>query len=164
MTAIPPYDTWASERHLKAQADGQIYVVHFHAMGTTSLTKKMHLHLKSTSPDKHLFIRRIVVSSDDAGTPYVSLNAAITGGTAKTPVNLNCSSANVAEADVMADPTTATGGNDLEHFNIQMKDPFEFYYAGGLCLGDGNSIGVGFKSENANKDYHVSIYFYYLPK
>ena len=152
--------TSASQQHTNSESKGQAYQAWGLTDTLTSATIPI-LHLKNTSADKQLvvtFIRFQTIDNNvSAGVgEYFAVGFGRTyssGGTEMTPVNLNTSSGNKAEATAYQSTPTLAGTNveidraynkaegEIVTFNkdgsivVGPNDTIEFYYVGTSTAG-----------------------------
>ncbi len=159
----------AEQIHWYSEVKGQAYSV----IGTTdtlTAAKVPVLYIKNTSTDKDLIIEQAIMQVVDevATVPAVGifwsieLGAVVTGGSAATPVNLNTSSGNTAEATALhSTPTIGTAGSDIRKFyNKAESELYTINAEGAIIIGPNGTYTISYTTTGSAGVATANILFY----
>lgn len=140
----------ASRAFYISRDQGQVYTVV--SEDATAVANEETIYLQNTSPTRNMFIDRILVSPDTASQwrlKFVTGTAA--GGSALTPVNLNKTSSNSAEAIARGDGsiTGLTDDGDIVIFRIAASTSRTIDTQSIIILGQNDAIAVECETNTA---------------
>jgi len=139
--------------------DGQAF--HLVSEDATAVANEETIYLQNTSTSKSLFIDHIILATDTANKfrlKFVTGTAA--GGSALTPINMNKTSSNAADATARGDGsvTSLTDDGDIEIIRVGADDSGEMEFSDVLILGQNDAVAV---ETEANAAVEITIDFHY---
>lgn len=159
------YATTRSEIAFQSEYNQRAFLVYGKRNFTAANVDEGILQLTYTGSGS-LHISKIIISTNSelckaeiyVGTTYVS------GGAAVVPVNMNRisnKSSEVIAYNGVGSNLDISYSDEYELFDVRLsKDSFEYDFAGGLVLGNGNSIGVIGEVASAGDKIRASVYYY----
>ncbi len=165
------YSTTETELSHESETNKRAYSVYAHAIPGTVDTGIMTI--KNTSSTKNLIIEKMIISSEE-NTDALAMTAVhaqrnpstVSGGLTLTPVNLNFSTNQTADATCLEDndgsnALTVSGGNGIVSTRIMGGGMETVDFHGAIILGVNDTFGIKGYTDNAGKKVRVMVYFYY---
>lgn len=119
------------------------------------------IYIKNTHTSKHLHIQNVIVKSDVAtGWTLSEVTAGIAAGTPVTAKNLNLSSGNVAQAEMLGNAavTGITTTEVISHIGSTAGGTEFFNLRGGLIVSANDEIAI---AADATGTVHVTVLAFY---
>ena len=146
--------------------DGQAYSIT--SIDSPSAADEYNLFFKNTSSNKNFVVSEFLVSSAVLTIFKISTvtDATPATGTAITPVNLNATSANEADATVLGNAAVVNlvEKNLLFTLNINADDQVHFDTHDSIILGKNDAIAIEYDVGAGSDTIHLTMFGYYDPE